>query len=552
MSEIGPARARIFGHRPFQYRPFRTLAVSRSLAMVTRAPGRRPGRILSSNPKRALRGRTSSRHRRVSRQGKDHCRVPRRRLRRGIVDRPHPRSSEPRRRHSGRGEEGAVGPSRRQRRRRLPAALRRRSRQEEEGRRAQARAEELHRAPARDGRRPRGRGDRLAPARGAEPEGSGQADGVPRDHEGCDPARPRRDPRDRRRPRRRAGDAPDPRPALRLRGLARALDEGRAAPLRRPRAVGRDAARGRARARADEVRRRVVLGHRRHVRSRARSRRSSSRSRASASRRAATSATTASSRATCSRSTRTAARTLAAALDGAPFAVRSVEEKPYTPQPGGAVHDLDAAAGGEPQAPLLVADDDARRPAALRERLHHLHAHRLDDAVGVGARPRPARRRPSSTAPSSSRRRRAATSARSRTRRRPTRRSAPPATRSACRPTCERELSRDEHALYELVWKRTVASQMEDARGQTASLRLGATASDGRDAEFGASGTVITFRGFLAAYEEGRDDDAARRTATTSGACRRSRSASSVDATALEPDGPLDHRRPPATPRRRS
>ncbi|MEI7761183.1 MAG: type I DNA topoisomerase [Thermoleophilia bacterium] len=70
-----------------------------------------------------------------------------------------------------------------------------------------------------------------------------------------------------------------------------------------------------------------------------------------------------------------------------------------------------------------------------------------------------------------------------------------------------RELSRDELALYELVWKRTVASQMEDARGQTASLRLGATADDGRDAEFGASGTVITFRGFLAAYEEGRDDE---------------------------------------------
>src|SRR4029078_10607032 len=72
----------------------------------------------------------------------------------------------------------------------------------------------------------------------------------------------------------------------------------------------------------------------------------------------------------------------------------------------------------------------------------------------------------------------------------------------------QRELSRDEHALYELVWKRTVASQMEDARGQTATLRLGATATDGRDAEFGASGTVITFRGFLAAYEEGRDEDA--------------------------------------------
>ena len=47
--------------------------------------------------------------------------------------------------------------------------------------------------------------------------------------QGRDPARPRRDPRDRRRPRRRTGDAPDPRSALRLRGLTRPLDEGRAA-----------------------------------------------------------------------------------------------------------------------------------------------------------------------------------------------------------------------------------------------------------------------------------------------------------------------------------
>jgi DNA topoisomerase-1 len=72
-----------------------------------------------------------------------------------------------------------------------------------------------------------------------------------------------------------------------------------------------------------------------------------------------------------------------------------------------------------------------------------------------------------------------------------------------------RELSRDELALYDLIWKRTIASQMEDARGQTVSLRLGATAADGRDAEFAASGTVITFRGFLAAYEESRDEEAA-------------------------------------------
>ncbi len=69
------------------------------------------------------------------------------------------------------------------------------------------------------------------------------------------------------------------------------------------------------------------------------------------------------------------------------------------------------------------------------------------------------------------------------------------------------ELPRDELALYELIWQRTVASQMADARGSTVSVRLGARAADGRDAEFAAAGTVITFRGFLAAYEEGRDDD---------------------------------------------
>jgi len=67
------------------------------------------------------------------------------------------------------------------------------------------------------------------------------------------------------------------------------------------------------------------------------------------------------------------------------------------------------------------------------------------------------------------------------------------------------ELSRDEHALYDLIWKRTIASQMKDASGSTVSVRLGARASTGEDAEFGAAGTTITFRGFLAAYEEGRD-----------------------------------------------
>ncbi|MFE4229745.1 type I DNA topoisomerase [Arthrobacter sp. NPDC056886] len=76
-----------------------------------------------------------------------------------------------------------------------------------------------------------------------------------------------------------------------------------------------------------------------------------------------------------------------------------------------------------------------------------------------------------------------------------------------------KQLSGDEFRLYELIWKRTVASQMADAKGSTATIRLGAVTvgnpADRRDAEFSASGTVITFPGFLAAYEEGKDESRA-------------------------------------------
>jgi DNA topoisomerase-1 len=71
------------------------------------------------------------------------------------------------------------------------------------------------------------------------------------------------------------------------------------------------------------------------------------------------------------------------------------------------------------------------------------------------------------------------------------------------------ELDRDELGLYELIWRRTLASQMVDAKGRTVSIRIGALSGDGRDAEFGVSGTVITVRGFLVVYEEGLDDEAA-------------------------------------------
>jgi DNA topoisomerase-1 len=64
----------------------------------------------------------------------------------------------------------------------------------------------------------------------------------------------------------------------------------------------------------------------------------------------------------------------------------------------------------------------------------------------------------------------------------------------------------DQLRLYELVWKRTVASQMTDAQGLSIQVRLGATSAAGEDAEFAASGRVVNFPGFLRAYVEGSDD----------------------------------------------
>jgi DNA topoisomerase-1 len=67
-------------------------------------------------------------------------------------------------------------------------------------------------------------------------------------------------------------------------------------------------------------------------------------------------------------------------------------------------------------------------------------------------------------------------------------------------------LSGDDFRLYELVWKRTVASQMKDATGESVSVRVAGRSSAGENAEFGASGKVISFYGFLKAYVEGADD----------------------------------------------
>ena len=64
------------------------------------------------------------------------------------------------------------------------------------------------------------------------------------------------------------------------------------------------------------------------------------------------------------------------------------------------------------------------------------------------------------------------------------------------------ELSRDEFALYDLIWKRTIASQMSDAKKQQMRVDFDVKSKTGEDAIFRANGSVITFAGFLAAYED--------------------------------------------------
>ena len=72
-------------------------------------------------------------------------------------------------------------------------------------------------------------------------------------------------------------------------------------------------------------------------------------------------------------------------------------------------------------------------------------------------------------------------------------------------------LSGEQFRLYELIWMRTVASQMKDATGNSVTIRIGGAAADGRDVVFSASGRTITFHGFLKAYVEDIDDASKRR-----------------------------------------
>lgn len=79
------------------------------------------------------------------------------------------------------------------------------------------------------------------------------------------------------------------------------------------------------------------------------------------------------------------------------------------------------------------------------------------------------------------------------------------------RTPAETGLTGDQFRLYELIWMRTIASQMKDAAGNSLTIRLGGASAAGEDVVFSSSGRTITFHGFLKAYVEGNDDADATR-----------------------------------------
>ncbi len=235
-----------------------------------------------------------------------------------------------------------------------------------------------------------------------------------------------------------------------------------------------------------------------------------------------------------------AVRSLAAALDGVEFAVRSVERKPYTRRPAApfitstlqqeasrklrftAQHTMRVAQRLYENGYITYMRTDSTSLAESAIAAARSAATTLYGPDSIPDAPRHYNRKVKNAQEAHEAIRPAGDSFR-----------APDAVRA--------EVERDEAALYDLVWKRTVASQMADARGETVSVKVGATpATDVQDSagfndcEFGTAGTVITFRGFMLAYEEGRDeavaaDEEERRLPPLS-------EGDKLNATALEPE----------------
>ncbi|CAN5705527.1 type I DNA topoisomerase [soil metagenome] len=200
-----------------------------------------------------------------------------------------------------------------------------------------------------------------------------------------------------------------------------------------------------------------------------------------------------------------AATALVGELDGADFAVRSVERKPYTrkPYPPFMTSTLQQEAGRKLRF-------SSARTMSIAQRLYEngfitymrTDSTNLSETAVSAARAQISERYGAAYLPDTPRRYakkvKNAQEAHEAIR--------PAGDRFRTPDDVRRQVGSDEARLYELVWQRTVASQMTDARGESVQVRLGATSSAGRDAEFAASGRTIAFPGFLRAYVEGSDD----------------------------------------------
>ncbi|WP_433661263.1 type I DNA topoisomerase [Nocardia sp. CA-128927] len=98
-------------------------------------------------------------------------------------------------------------------------------------------------------------------------------------------------------------------------------------------------------------------------------------------------------------------------------------------------------------------------------------------------------------------------------------------------------LDNDEFRLYEMIWQRTVASQMADARGTTLTLRITGVATTGEECVFSASGRTITFAGFLKAYVESVDEEAGGQSDDAESRLPALDEGQRVTAVELNPDG---------------
>ncbi|WP_324198947.1 type I DNA topoisomerase [Nocardia amamiensis] len=98
-------------------------------------------------------------------------------------------------------------------------------------------------------------------------------------------------------------------------------------------------------------------------------------------------------------------------------------------------------------------------------------------------------------------------------------------------------LDNDEFRLYELIWQRTVASQMADAKGTTLTLRITGVAGTGEECVFSASGRTITFPGFLKAYVESVDEETGGQSDDAESRLPALEQGQAVTAVELNPDG---------------